>query len=126
MTLEWTGITAYAFPPIADPAGSPKTREISSMPYDPDRTPLVTPDVVPEAHVNAGGETADSANETGPDSHTGGSSSSEADNPDNQVDCMAHFIGSYTAVGLWQSAAEIAGETKRPATRKTYNSRIKQ
>ena len=39
---------------------------------------------------------------------------------------MAHFIGSYTAAGFSQSAAEIAGEARRPATRKTYNSRIKR
>ena len=79
----------------SDPVGSPKTREISSMPHDPDHTPLAAPDVVSEAHADAGGETADSANEMGPDSHIGGSSSSEADDPDNQIDCMAHFIGSF-------------------------------
>ena len=103
----------------SDPAGSPKTQEIALMPHDPDHTPLAAPDVVPEAHVDAGGESADSANEARPDSHIGGSSSSEADEPDNQVDYMAHFIRSYTAAGLSQSAAKIAGEARRPATRKT-------
>ena len=67
------------------------------MPHDPDRSPLAPPDVVLEARVDAGGETADSANETGPNTHPGGSSSSEAEDPDNQVDCMAPFIGFYTA-----------------------------
>ena len=54
------------------------------------------------------------------------SPSSSPDSSGAESDCMANFIRSYKEAGLSSEAAAIAGEVRRPSTRRTYNTRIRK
>lgn len=92
---------------------------------DPGLPEMAQTAVVPEAPVPPVGHPADPSPETGPDP-SGGSSSEEGHDQDDSPDCLAAFVESYRAAGLSEQAADMAGEARRPSTRKTYNSRLRR
>ena len=88
-----------------------------------DCTPLAAPTLVPSSDVSGA---VLPPSEEGSDPESGQDSSALDDDQDSEPDCMAAFVQSYTKAGLSAEAAALAGEARRPATRKTYNVRIRK
>ena len=82
--------------------------------------------MVPEAAVSHGSRADQPASDGGAHPTSGQDTDSTNDDSDPAPDCVDHFVRAYTADGLSEEAANLAAKARRPSTRTTYNSRLKQ
>ena len=107
------------------PSDPGETRQVQGLPPDPHSTQVAPPNVVPEAPDDDSRRSDSPSSSEGPHPN-GGDSSPSSDSGDAEPDSMATFIRSYTKAGLSKEAATIAGEARRSATRRTYNTRLRK
>ena len=103
-------------PDSHDPQGPGQALEVQSVQAHVDCTPLAAPTLVPSSDVSGA---VLPPSEEGSDPESGQDSSALDNDQDSEPDCMAAFVQSYTKAGLSAEAAALAGEARRPATRKT-------
>ena len=108
------------------PSGPGETLQGEELPTNPDRTQVAPSDVVHKASDNGsrGSNSPPASEGSHPDS--GGISSTASDSQDSEPDSMATFVRSYTQAGLSKEAAAIAGKSRRPSTRRSYNTRLRK
>ena len=108
------------------PSGPGEALQVKELPTNPDHAQMASPDMVHKASDN-GSRRSDSSSppeRSHPDPR--GRSSTSSDSQDSEPDSMATFVKSYTQAGLSREAATIAGEARRPSTRRTYNTRLRK
>ena len=110
------------------PQSAGEDRQLQVMRHDPDSSKVASAVMVPETPLSPStSRQSDSpSNPQGPHPDRRRSPSPSSDSSSAESDCMANFIKSYTEAGLSSEAAAIAGEARRPSTRRTYNTRIRK
>ena len=110
----------------ADPEGPRETVHFDTVQPHTDSTQVAETAMVPEAPVIPDSEPSVPAVQERSHTDSGQDSSAEDDAGNTEHDSMASFVRAYSAAGLSKSAAALAGEARRPSTRKTYNVRIRK
>ena len=106
--------------------GPGETLEIQELQDASSSSAMAQADVVPEAAVSHGSRADQPASDGGAHPTSGQDTDSTNDDSDPAPDCVDHFVRAYTADGLSEEAANLAAKARRPSTRATYNSRLKQ
>ena len=106
--------------------GPGETLEIQELQDASSSSAMAQADVVPEAAVSHGSRADQPASDGGAHPTSGQDTDSTNDDSDPAPDCVDHFVRAYTADRLSEEAANLAAKARRPSTRATYNSRLKQ
>ena len=108
------------------PQSAGEDRRLQVMRHDPDSSKVASAAVVPETPLSPSRRSDSPSDPQGSHPDRRRSPSPSSDSSSAESDCMANFIKSYTEAGFTSEAAAIAGEARRPSTRRTYNTCIRK
>ena len=108
------------------PSGPGETLQVQELPPDSHSPQMAPPDVVHKTSDNDSRRSNSPSPSEGSHPDSRGNSPTTSDSQNSEPVSTATFVRSYTQAGLSKEAAAIAGEARRPSTRRTYNTRIRK